>query len=497
MRPSGGKPGPGRTGPAIGRASALLLALGALLALASPAVAGVRPMVTGVSNLGTDNPLGFERVREAGAQTVRIPLYWAAAAPRSRPAAWNPADPNDPNYNWAEATNAVRKAVAAGLIPVLQVDGAPPWAQRCTTPSSLGSAICDPSPADLKAFGTALARRFDGSTPGVPAVGYYQALNEPNLSLFFFPQYETNGRVVSPFLYRDLLNAFYAGVKAGAPGSVVVAAGLGPNAVPEYTIGPMQFARKMLCMVGSSSKPRPAKGNCGGGVHFDVFAIQPYTTGGPTHKGRKNDVQLGDLWKLKRLLRAAERAGRISGAFRRTPIWITEFSWDSRPPDPGGVPMPILTRWTAEALHKAWSAGVSRFFWFSLNDETRDHSKPYSESLESGLYFRGATLAQDRPKPNLRAFHFPFVAYPRKGHLRYWGRTPNSGPGRLRIQVKRGGKWRTAKAVRADSAGIFRGSFRSRYGGNKRGAVRAVFRRHRSPAFSMKPVRDYYQRPFG
>lgn len=473
-----------------------LLSAAALLA-AGPGTpsASAQPLITGVTNLDTNSQLAFDRTRSAGARFVRIQLYWAGAAPPAEPAHWDPSNPADPEYDWQAGDEAVHNALAAGLTPVLQVDGTPSWAQRCQAPSIFPAAICDPNPTDLAAFATAAAAHFSGRFADVPAVKYWQALNEPNLSLFFFPQFETTGTPLSPYLYRDLINAFYSGVKAAEPSDLVIAAGLGPIAVPELTVGPLRFARLMLCMTGIE-KPHPTQGDCGGGVHFDIFAIHPYTTGAPTHKGGPDDVELGDLRKLQTLIAAADRAGRIKGRYRRTPLWVTEFSWDSKPPDPGGLPMKIETRWVAEALHTAWAAGVSHFFWYSLRDEARDRHRPFSETLQSGLYFRGATLQKDRPKPYLSAFRFPFVAYP-GGTLQVWGRTPTSRPGRVAIQVKSGGGWRHASTLRANRNGIFQGRMRTSYGRDKKGAARAVFGHHASPGFSMRAVRDFHHPPFG
>jgi hypothetical protein len=474
-----------------GLASAALLATGS-----QPPPAEAQPLLTGITNLGTNNPLAFQRTREAGGRFVRIQLYWGGAAPTAKPANWNPSDPNDPAYDWVASDEAVRHAVAAGLTPVVQVDGTPSWAQRCQTPAVLAGAICDPNPVDLRAFATAAASRYSGRTPGLPAVQYWQALNEPNLSIFFFPQFETSGKMLSPYLYRDLINAFYAGVKAAEPAAIVVAAGLGPIAVPQYTIGPLQFARLLLCMKGSKN-PKPTREDCGGGVHFDIFAIQPYTTGGPTHEGGPNDVEIGDLPKLQKLIAAANRAGRIQGIFRKTPLWVTEFSWDSKPPDPNGLPMGIETRWVAEAMHTAWSAGVSNFFWYSLRDDPPPAAgKTYKETLESGLYYRGPTLEADQPKPFLRAFRFPFVAYPGNS-LDFWGRTPSGGRGKVSIEVLEGGKWKQVLSTRADTNGIFRGKVKTGYGEDRKGAARAVVGRQISATFSMRPVRDFYHPPFG
>ena len=380
-------------------------------------------------------------------------------------------------------------------MPVLEVDGGPSWAQRCKSPDFRRVAVCDTSPEALAAFATAAARHFNGQS-GPPRVQYWQALNEPNLSLFFNPQYAADGTPVSPDLYRDLLNAFYAAVKSVDASNLVLSAGLGPIAVPPWTIGPMRFARQLLCMHGGRD-PRPNHGSCGGGVHFDIFAIQPYTTGGPTHEGRVNDVELGDLGKLQRLLHAADQAGRIEGAFQRTPLWITEFSWDSDPPDPGGLAMKTETRWVAEALYRAWRAGITHFLWYSLRDGPRDDGQPFSQTLESGLYFRGATIEQDQPKEFLAAFHFPFVAFPTKSGLSVWGRTPDSQPHRVTVQVWKRGGWHKAAAVRAGPSGVFGDVVDGRYGRNHQGSARAVFPGQRSVPFSMRPVPDFVQSPFG
>jgi hypothetical protein len=485
--------------PALSRTHAGLPALGVLAAAlvlllgqAAPADAALRPLHTGISYVYDNDPAAFENAKRAGVQLVQTPLRWGSVAPKQVPAAWNPEDPADPHYDWEEIDLWVARAVAAGLEPVLQVRGAPLWAHRCHTGER--DVPCNPDPGALAAFATAAARRYKGDFGGLPRVRYWQGLNEPNLSLFFAPQYDGD-RPVSPDLYRVLINRFYAAVKAVDPANLVIAAGLGPIAVPKFTVGPMRFTRLLLCMHGHN-KPRPTSGDCEGGVHFDIFDMHPYTTGGPTHEGGINDVQLGDLHKLTTLLAAADRADRIKGTFERTPLWIIEFSWDSNPPDPGGLPMKIESRWTAEALFRSWKAGVDYFFWYSLRDAETE-GLPFSQTVQSGLYFRGPTVGQDQPKEILQAYRFPFVAYPRKRGLFFWGRTPSSTGGRVVVQVLRQGHWRKAFVTRADQAGMFTGLLTRRYGRNRRGAARAVYQGQISLPFSMRPVPDFPHPPFG
>ena len=174
-----------------------------------------------------------------------------------------------------------------------------------------------PGPDRAGTFATAAARRYSGGFAGLPRVKYWQALNEPNLSLFFFPQFNTAGKALSASLYKSLVNAFYDAVKAVDKSNLVIAAGLGPIAVPKWTIGPIRFTRELLCMQGRETF-RPAPGKCAP-VRFDIFAIQPYTTGGPTHVGGINDVQLGGLGRLKSLLVAADKAPPDQGRLQAHP----------------------------------------------------------------------------------------------------------------------------------------------------------------------------------
>jgi hypothetical protein len=470
----------------------LLVSVGGAAGASRPAISQADALATGVSGINEEAPLAFQRVRDAGASYARIAVEWSEIAPDAPPAGWQPRDPADPRYDWRRVDESVVSAVGAGLLPVAMIEEAPLWAQRCR--SGLGS-NCSVDPAALADFATAAARRYSGQLPGLPRVPFWQGLNEPNLSFYFNPQFEGD-RPVSPDLYRQLINVFYDAVKAVDPSNIVIAGGLGPIAVPKYTIGPMRFTRLLLCMRGHR-KPRPIKGDCGGGVRFDIFDIHPYTTGGPTHEGGINDVQMGDLAKLQELLHAADRAGRIASIYKQVPLWIGEFSWDTNPPDPGGLPMAIETRWIAEALYQAWKAKVAVFYWFSLRDRMPQPHLPFSQTLESGLYFRGPTLEQDQPKEILYAFRFPFVAYPSRQGLGVWGRTPDSRGGNVKIQLWTREGWRKAVTVRADGNGIFHRLIPLRYGLKRRGTARAVYRGAASVPFSMRPVKDFPHAPFG
>lgn len=469
-----------------------VLAVALAVPLASPEASTARPLVTGVSGLDSSGEqLRYQRVRAAGASFVRITIFWQSIAPNAEPVLWDPTNPADPNYRWEVPDREIRQAVSSGLDPLVQIYGAPRWAQRCRTASNTG-APCDPDPADVADFGEAAAGRYAGGFAGLPRVRHWQLFNEPNLSLFFNPQ-RRGGRPVSPALYRKLINPFTRAVKAARSSNLVVGPGLAPLGTPG-NVAPLDFMRRLLCMKGRR-RPQPIQG-CKRTTLFDVWATNPYTTGGPTHRAAgADDVSLGDLPEMNRLLRAAERAGRIESDLDPVPFWVTEFSWDSKPPDPGGLPWRIHARWAAEAMYRAWGAGVSAFFWYQLRDDARNGAR-FDASVQSGLYLRGASVAQDRPKRVLRAFRFPFVAFRGGRGIRIWGRTPTSGAGPVAIEVRVRSGWRRVATVRANADGIFRRLVRTRYGRGG-GLVRARHGSAGAVPFSLTYVRDFYQPPFG
>lgn len=481
------------------RISALLLAgLVSLIAMGvfTQSASAARPLATGVTapDLSQTGQMGYDRISQAGATFSRVIIFWSHTVGGTKPTDWNPSDPADPNYDWSDTDDRIKDAVNAGVTPLVQIFSAPKWAERCNAPGEPG--ICNPDPVEFQKFTAAALKRYSGEFLDLPKVSYWEPWNEPNLHIFFKPQRKGSARP-SPDLYRELLNRFAAVVRNHDPANKVVGGGLAPLGGTN-SIGPLDFTRRLLCMKGRA-KPKPIRG-CNKKSSFDIWAVNPYTTGSPTHQARSaDDVQLGDLPEMSKLIKAAKRAGRIKTGASHIPFWVTEFSWDSKPPDPNGLPMGLLSRWTAEAMFRSWQAGVENFFWLTLRDWPREPGQPWSETIESGLYFRGETIEQDRPKQVLKAFKFPFVAFRKSAGITVWGRTPDSKPGRIAIKFSksRNGGLRRLKTVKADRFGIFKTQVRTRLGKNKRGYVSATYAGERSLPFSLKPVKDRYHPPFG
>jgi len=242
--------------------------------------------------------------------------------------------------------------------------------------------------------------------------------------------------------------------------------------------------RELLCLPGNETK-------CSAKARFDIWSTHPYTSGGPTHKAyNPDDVSLGDLREMRALLKRAWRLKRID-APAAPQFWVTEFSWDTNPPDPNGVPMRLEVRWVAEAMYRMWASGVNLVTWLQLHDDPRKE-----DDIQSGLYFNGAGgIETDRPKAILNAFRFPFVAFRERRTARYWGRTPESNAALVRIELKVGtSPWRRIATTRANRHGIFKGVARLTA---KTGYVRARIGSDASPSFSLVVPPDRAVRPFG
>jgi hypothetical protein len=282
-----------------------------------------------------------------------------------------------------------------------------------------------------------------------------------------------------------MLNAAARAIHSVHRDNVVITGGLGPFTPRDayQGIGPLKFMREMLCL------SKELKRSCKHTSRFDVWAHHPYTSGGPTHHAySSDDASLGDLPEMRRMLIAAYRNRSIVA--RAVPrFWVTEFSWDTRPPDPRGVPLKLHARWVAEALYRMWTSGVSLVTWLQL----RDNNPP--DLFQGGLYFRGATIEEDRPKPALQAFRFPFVGFPRRGGVYVWGRTPAGQRGRVIVEQSFTGGWRRLGVLRTNRHGIFEHRFRSRPVGWVR--ARSLTTRDTARPFSLKHHPDRFFNPFG
>ena len=431
-----------------------------LLAGAGAAEAQALGLTTGFFSdpvLTADNAatraLWIPRAVAEGAGMVRVDVYWSQVAPLSRPQGFAPANPSSVGYDWTPIDAAVRGLSSHGLRVLITIENAPAWAEAPGRPASATPGSWRPSAAQFESFAQAAALRYDGHFPDplqpgafLPRVRDWQAWNEPNLSLYLAPQWtSTGGRLApaSPGIYAQLLNAFYAAVKSVSPSNFVISAGTAPYGDPPggQRMAPVAFDRTLFCLKDNASLTPVS---CADPPHLDAIDHHPYGIGGPLwHAFNADDVAVPDIYKLARVLHAAERDGTVLPRGSKQ-IWTTEISWDSSPPDPNGVPIVELAHWLEQSLFVLWGQGVDTVLWYQLVDAPPIPN--YASTYQAGLYYLNGSA-----KPSAQAFRFPFVTKRLdRRQVEAWGRAPTSG--KLAIEVLRGGRWKVVRrlSVRAD-----------------------------------------------
>jgi hypothetical protein len=456
-----------------------LLAISALIAvLAIPASASAtRGLTTGFEDgdefQGADQAVRtkwFDRATDAGAGIVRLAVIWPAIAATGRPA--DPTNPGSTSYDFSSVDAAVRDAESRGLKVLLSVNGAPDYAEAPGRPSSVVSYSWKPNPSDVADFMQAVASRYSGSfdpdnagpESQLPAAQAVEVWNEANSSDWLTPQYEGK-TATGPELYRAMLNASYKSVKSVNPQMLVLAGGTEPYGDPPggKRIQPVLFWQQLLCVHPTKSKkkgkakkgapPKYARTNGCTAPRFDVLSHHPIdnTGSGPLHSGpRPGDASTPDLGRIVNVLRGAEKAGTVSSG--RHPVWVTEFWWDSKPPNPVGAKLQLQARWIEQSLYLFWKAGAATAVNFQIADAS---TRPNVHAgYQAGVYFQDG-----RPKPSLQAFEFPFVTNrTTRTKLEAWGKAPESG--KLLIQRQQGSRWLTVKKLQVSKGGVFDTSLR-------------------------------------
>jgi hypothetical protein len=404
----------------------------------------------------------LSRATGEGAQIVRVSLPWSAVAPRVPPPGFRAADPASPGYSWASVDATVRSLTSARLQVLMFVLDAPSWAEGPGRPRGATPGAWRPSARQLGLFTRAAALRYSGRYPDpgapgavLPRVRYWEAWNEPNLSIYLSPQWTRRAgggyAPAGPTLYRRMLNAFYASVKQVAPTDVVIGGATAPfgDRPGGSRMQPVTFWQQLLCLHGAA-----LHGVACDRAHFDVLDHHPYDIAGPlVHALDPGDVSIPDMGKLTRLLRAAVRAHTVLPSGPKA-VWTAEIGWTSRPPDPLGTPLVRHARWLEQALYVLWREGVSAVLWLQLSDQTLGITPT---ALEAGLYF-----ADGRPKPATIAYRFPFLTT-RQGAARRilaWGRAPTGG--RLLIEARVRRRWTVVRRVNVKRFQVFSASIHLR-----------------------------------
>jgi hypothetical protein len=433
----------------------LILAVLAISVTATPTIARAQPLRFGFADgLFTAGEASvrsewLRRSTATGATVVRINVFWSGIAPAARPAGFEATNPDSPGYRWTVLDEVVREATADHLKILFTVYQAPVWAEGEEMPEHTAFGSWEPSRVAFEEFAQALASRYSGSFPdptdparALPAVNYFEAWNEPNLEEYLAPQW-SGGENRAANLYRGLVNSFYAGVKKAAPRAKVLAGSLAPfgDEPGGERTRPVLFLRNLFCLEGGILR----KTRCPEPVHFDILSDHPIAVGAPTRSATSPlDVTTPDLGRLTKVVEKAEDVKRVLPAGKK-PLWVTEFWYDSNPPDPSGIPVAQQARWYEQDLYLFWKQGAEVAIALQLRDAPE--GKSYASTYQSGAYFLDGS-----PKPSATAFRFPFVAHrtsPFKAAI--WGIAPRGG--KVKVQAFRSGSWKTLASVSAKGPG--------------------------------------------
>lgn len=321
----------------------------------------------------------LDHAASLGANLLRTYVVWEQVA-ASRPT--NASDPNDPAYDWSYHDALVRAAHQRGVLVLMTIWATPGWANAgdgdSTAPSDL---------QDLVDFAFALARRYSGEFEDIPAVQLYSFWNEPNLNRFLSPQFDEDGRSVSPATYAAMYRAAHLGLTAANPNARVAFLEVSPRGRDRPGERPTRDSHspgRFAELVAQA---------CDGSCEFDAIAWHPYSpslAGKPSGKVRWPNANLPELERFSRSL--------MKWFDRPSPprIWITEYGHQTDPPRPGAVTLDEQADYLEEAISISRASGlVDMFVWFIFQDDPT--SLPNRWEAAGGLIDRDAV-----PKPSFK-----------------------------------------------------------------------------------------------
>jgi hypothetical protein len=398
-------------------------------------------------------------LRSLGIDWLRVTANWSFIAPSPtspRAPRFDAADPDAyPRGAWARLDRAVRLADAAGLRVMIDVGfWAPRWAvTRASRPPDRQRDGIDA--ARFGDFAAAVARRYSGHHRGLPAAVGFTIWNEPNFRIFLLPQRRRTAdrwEVASADEYRAMVYAAVPAIRRAAPHALVLIGGtaaLGTDHPKdrEAQVPPLTFLRALACVDDSLQPIRT--GACAGfqPLPGDGWAHHPYSPRVPPDRGdpQPDTATLADMGRLTSLLTRLHTAGRTE---KRLPLYITEFGYETNPPDPTQpVTLADQARWLPEAEAIAHhTPGVRGFAQFLLRD------LPAVDDFQTGLL-----LPDGRPKPALRSFAYALgVRRTPKGIQAFVHLRRGHGPRRIRIQTRSpgGSPWTPLGETETDDDGF-------------------------------------------
>src|SRR3954449_11203950 len=420
--------------------------------------------------------VALNRMKLMGVDAVRVSVLWDAVAPKKKPR--NGADPKAYRAaNWDKFDDLVRAAQIRGISVYFDVTPpGPRWSQaKANDPAN--QRAWKPNTKQFGLFYQAVAKRFTGSyhdeneDKGVlPRVSWWGIGNEPNQGGWLMPQARRiGGHIVptSPAIYRDLLVAgANALIKTGHGADTINMGETAPLGVkPESERRPLRpalFLRELFCLDSHNRRYRGRSAQvraCSTLKKLSilsklprlVYAHHPYTKKtNPLRRDKSRDaITIANLKTLPVLLdRIAAKTKLIPSGL---PIVLTEFGWETNPPDNfNGISLANQAEWdnlgdyAAYRSDRVFANTQCLLFDVPPRKEFPKNTKAYWFTYQSGLFY-----ATGRPKPSAVAYMLPFVAKRSSGGYLFWGQvrfTANGADQTVYLQKKQGNDWVTQGA---------------------------------------------------
>jgi hypothetical protein len=313
---------------------------------------------------GGDPAAAMALARRAGFGAIALSAVWT-------PPATAPAE-----AELAQLRGAVEAAAAAGIKPVVAV-----YSFSGVTP------LTPEARAQFAAFAASIPR-------SLPQVRNVIVGNEPNLNLFWMPQFAADGSDAAAPAYLALLADTYDVIKAVDPeinviGGALASRGSDKPGGKRPTHSPTRFIEDLGDAYRASGRSLPV---------FDLFALHPYPESysiPPTFAHPKStSIGLADYDKLTKLLKSAfgEAPPIVYGEYGIE----TTIPADQARAYTGSEPIqPVDAATQAEDYLEAMQLAtcqplVRMLLFFHVSDESR------LEGLQSGVFY-----ADGQPKPSL------------------------------------------------------------------------------------------------
>ena len=268
----------------------------------------------------------FRMIRDGGFHFVRVQFPWEDIEVCGRGDFRDCRPAGRGQSTWTKYDYIVEQAAANGLALIVRLDRPPEWARRAALASpevrtalEVHGNVTGPPDRyeDYASFVAAVAKRYRDR------LRFYQIWNEPNLPG------EWNYRRQNPVDFVRLLRLAGGAIKANDPDAVILFPALSPtDGADGVAVNDLDYLQGVY--------------DAGGRDAFDIMSAQLYGLGQPPDEHRY--VAPGS--SVRRPLETRADVGRVvlqreimvrNGDADKA-IWISEFGWNSAPPELGRHP---------------------------------------------------------------------------------------------------------------------------------------------------------------